>query len=407
MNPSNLSDKLNNMNRIVELIIRYESITRTKLAKMTRLSPATITNLIKELMSKNIVLERGKNTSGLGRKAKLLEFNSRFGYVIGLNLDPQLPSELYLADLKGEILEQQKLTVNLSIDTENTGEKLLDYLAYTIRSFIDSINPQLKKKVIGIGVAVPAVVNFNETVYSPRFNWNNIPFKASIQNALGIPTFIENITRTKSINELQYIDMEKDRNVIYLALSPGIGMVNFYNGKMIRGKHSFAGEIGHMSLDINGAKCYCGNNGCFELYCGENNLLDKAKALIISNQSGFLKDIIENDFINLNVKSLYMANDHGDMKIHELLVEAGRYLGCALANIINCYDPDKLILSGDLIDDGGFVYNYAIEEIRKKVIDCYSRSIPIEKSRTKSRDIIKGISSFVLSKRMNDILSQK
>lgn len=407
MNPSILNDKLNNTNRIVELIIRHESITRPEIAKMTGLSPATITNLVKELIAKNVILERGKNESSLGRKAKLLEFNNRYGYVIGLNLDPLLPSKLYLADLMGGVLEEKKLTVKLIIDSDNTGEKLVDSLVSSIKSFIDSVNIQFRKRIIGIGVAVPAVVNFNESVYSPLFKWNNIPLKASIQNELGIPTFIENITRMKSIYELRYINGDEDKNVIYLSLSPGIGMVNFYNAKMIKGKHAVAGEIGHMSLDINGSRCYCGNTGCFELYCGEDNLLDKAKTLVNNNQSNILSNIIENDFENLDIKSLYKAQEQGDMNIHALLDEAGKYMGCALVNILNCYDPDKLILSGDLIDEGSFVYTRALEEMRKKVFDSCSRNITIEKSRLRAKEIIKGIASFVLSKTINDIISRK
>lgn len=407
MNPSIFNDKLNNMIRIAEIIIQNGSVARAELVKMTGLSPATITNLVRELISKNIVVEMGKNKSGLGRKARLLEFNSRFGYVIGLNLDYRVPSELYLADMNGEILDRKKLKVKLFVDTDNTEERLVNNLAEKISNFIDSVNPQFKKKIIGIGVIVPAVVNFNETVYSPLLNWNNTPFKASIQNALGIPTYVENITRVKSINELRHIDVEKDRNVVYIALSPGIGMVNFYNGKMIRGKHSFAGEIGHMSVDVNGPECYCGNNGCFELYCGEDNLLEKARALISSNQSNILKNVIKDDLENLNIKSLFIAQEQGDMKIHELLTETGKYLGCALASIINCYDPDKLILSGDLIEEGYFVYNYAMEEIRRRVVDSYSRNIPIEKSQTKSGDIIRGIATLILSRRLGEILSQK
>ncbi len=407
MNPSILNEKLNNLRTIAELIIRKGSLSRPDLARLTGLSPATVTNLTKELLKKRVIVEKGKLDSGLGRKAKLLEFNSRYGYFVNVNLDPSLPTSIYLSDLLGGVIEKEKKYITLKIIADNSEEALVSNIIDTIKKFIDSQDSVIRKKIIAIGISIPAVVNLDETIYSPLFKWYNIPLKASIENALSIPTFLENIARIKAIYEMNFIDRTVDKNVIYLALSPGIGMVNFYDSKLIKGKHSIAGEIGHMSLNILGEECYCGNKGCFELYCGESNIIKSAMALITENQSPILSDIVRNSPEDIDIKALFQAQQMGDMKVHKLLEEAGKYLGLALANVVNCFDPDRLIVSGDLIGESNLVYDCAVEEMRKRVFDILSRNIDIEKARLKSSDIVKAIANFILGKMLDDIATTK
>jgi len=405
MNPSVLSEKAHNLRNITELIIQKGSLSRPDLVKLTSLSPATVTNLTKELLNKNIIIEKGKLDSGLGRKAKLLEFNPRFGYFINVNLESSLPAQVYLSDLSGEVIETQKKYINFEIDAANDEEVFVQNVIDFIRSFIDSLDNLYKKKIIAIGISIPAVVNFDESIYSPLFKWYNIPLKAGVENALKIPTYLENIARIKAIYEMNFIDKSIDKNVIYLALGTGIGMVNFYDSKLIRGKHSIAGEIGHMSINYMGEKCYCGNKGCFELYCGERNVLNKAKELVENNQSPILREIINNNMDELDIKSLFLAQQMGDMKVHKLLEEVGRYLGYALANLVNCFDPDRIIVSGDLIMEGNLVYDCAMEEMKKRVFDILSRNIEIKKAKLKNSDIARAIANFILGKMLNDIVS--
>ncbi|HHW49289.1 MAG TPA: ROK family protein [Clostridiaceae bacterium] len=404
MNPTVLSEKANNLRNITELVIQKGSLSRPDLVRLTNLSPATVTNLTKELLNKNVIVEKGKQDSGLGRKAKLLEFNPRIGYFINVNIESSLPAQVYLTDLSGEVIEMQKKHINFEIDATNSEEIFVGNVIGVIKNFIDSLDNLYRKKIIAIGVSVPAVVNFDESIYSPLFKWYNIPLKASIENALKIPTYLENIARIKAIYEMNFIDKSIDKNVIYLALGTGIGMVNFYDSKLIRGKHSIAGEIGHMSLNYMGEKCYCGNKGCFELYCGERNVLKKAKELVESNQSPILSEIIHNNIEELDIKSLFLAQQMGDMKVHKLLEEVGRYLGFALANLVNCFDPDRIIVSGDLITEGNFVYDCAMEEMKRRVFDILSRNIDINKAKLKNSDIARAIANFILGKTLNDIV---
>ncbi|MDD3840987.1 MAG: ROK family transcriptional regulator [Clostridia bacterium] len=405
MNPAILNEKVNNTKRILELIIQNGSISRPSLATLTGLSPATITNLTLNLLNKKIIVERGKDESTLGRKANLLEFNNKYAYIVGVRPSPYFPTDLYISDLMGNVIDKQSIKINLKVDKQNTSTVLVNNLISSIKKFIDKAPNSIYKKIIAIGIAIPGIVNFNESIYSPLLNWMNLPLKGTIENALGIPTFLENIARVKSIYETRHIDKEKDKNIIYISLSPGIGMVNFFDSKMIKGKHSIAGEIGHMTLEPDGPKCYCGNRGCFELYCGEDNILKNAEELILKGKSPILASIIDNDLENLDLKSLYEAQEKGDIEIHTLLTTAGKYLGCALANIANSFDPDRLIISGGIIEKGDLVYNCAVEEMRKRLFDIYSRDIKVEKPVLKSQEIIKAIAAFTLSKIVDQMIS--
>ncbi|NLJ40612.1 MAG: ROK family protein [Clostridiales bacterium] len=404
MNPVLLSEKAHNLNNIAELVIKKGPLSRPDLVKLTGLSPATITNLTKELLKKRVIMESGKQDSDFGRKATLLKFNEKYGYFINVNLEASLPISIYLSDLLGGVIKSEEKYIDFEINVDNSEETFVNNIIDVIKAFIGSLDEVYRKGIIAVGISIPAVVSFDESVYSPLFKWDNIPMKESIERALNIPTFLENIARIKAIYEVNFIDQDIDKNVVYLSLGTGIGMVNFYDSKLIKGKHSIAGEIGHMSLNHFGEKCYCGNRGCFELYCGENNLIESAKRFLKDGKSPILKSIIDDDFKNLDIASLFQAHQLGDKKVRHLLEEAGRYLGFALADIINCFDPDKIIVSGDLTKEGSIVYDTAIKEVKKRIFDIIVRTISIEKAKLKTGDMVLAIANFTLGKILKDIV---
>jgi predicted NBD/HSP70 family sugar kinase len=396
MNPAILISKRNNMRNILKYIIKKGETSRRVIAKAFRLSTATVTNIINELIGLDLVFDGRKDNAALGRKASLLRFNGRkYRFVAISIINENSEIAFFICNLNGEIEAKDYCNIELFITQQNPDTKIISSIKSAICNFIAIQPDNIRISISCVAISIPGIVINNEMVYAPYFNWKNLPLASTLQAAIGLPVYMENVTRVKATYEMRYID-PIDKNVIYLALSPGIGMVNFFEGNMIRGNAGLSGEIGHMSLNINGEQCYCGSRGCFELYCGENYVLKKAERLLEEHACPVLKKLVTQQGLRINMKTLFLARKMGSIQVHHLLTTTAEYLGCALTNIINCYDPDLILISGNIVEHDPYVYDTAIEELRGRVLSRYSRNLHINHAHLGTNNIEQGLCAVVL-----------
>ncbi len=400
MNPATLESKQKNVRNILNYIIKYGEVSRPDLAKSLKLSTATVTNIISELLADHIVYEGRQDASKLGRRATLLRFNSALKYVLAVNI-AQYKIDLHLCDLVGNVLSHAEETIDFRVSTTNNEIKILKKLIKILSTFIGNQPEETKSKLIAVALSLPGLVNDNNDVCIPFFNWNNLSLINPISAALGLHTYVVNVTRVKAIYEMRYINPD-EKNILYISLSSGVGMVNFFDGKMIMGKTGYAGECGHMTLNINGPKCYCGNRGCFEYYCSEINILNQAKEWA-HGKDPVLTNLVKNG-APLNMQTLFQAREEGSIYAHELLLQVSTYLAHAFVNLINCYDPDRIIVSGSLVELDDFVINSAIRKAKSLIFNTFSREPIFSYAHLKSDELEKAICAFLLDKVYDIIL---
>ena len=254
--------KINNKNFILKEIIINKCITRIDLAKFTGLTKMTVTNIVNELKSDGLILESDEfDNQNVGRNPIMLCINPA-KTVIGVYLNRDY-AEIFAGDMSGNIYDDTRTYLR---------DETTDSINKKISSCIDKLLKKYKN-VLGIGIsAIGPLDSENGIILDPPnfVGIKNYCIKEFLQNEYDLPVYVENDMNTSAIAEKYWGFAGDIPDYIYLGATNGIGAGIVMGGHLSR----TIGEIGHVSIDINGAKCRCGNNGCLEMYASIPHNID-------------------------------------------------------------------------------------------------------------------------------------
>jgi predicted NBD/HSP70 family sugar kinase len=315
---NNIIVKKENRNSIIDLLFQKCGMSKPEIAGTLGLSLPTVSNIVKDLIADGLVREKGMLASSGGRKPIELVpvFDAR--YAIGVKIENENIS-LVIIDLGVRIIYQNTLFLPFE-NTEEYWNSLALHLKFALEdSMID------ESKLLGIGIAVPGVVNKNKSVIelAPTLKTKKIPL-GKIAGGFSYPVKVENDANLMGFAELYRRDAVS--SAICLFINKGIGGAILINNEVFAGKNCSAGEFGHMTIIENGKECSCGKRGCFEAYCSLNVL------------TNFDERNLDHFFSELKV------NHQGYRKVWEEYLE---HLATALNNINNIFDSN-IILGGEL-----------------------------------------------------------
>lgn len=244
------------------LLFPAASISRSELGKTLGLSRMAATEVTGEMLDNHIIREVGEDTrSGRGKRSVMLAIDTAFWRIITIDLSPQYVVQGALVDLGGRIIERTEMPVEHGTDV--TLEIIIDLVQ---RLKADAVQP-----ILGVGVAVPGVVDRDGTVVDAvQLGWEDVPLHAQLREALGMPVLVGNATNAALVAERFFGEGSDDSMLI--RIGAGVGASLCLNGQIIDGATSMAGEIGHVVVDPEGPACACGKRGCLEAYLSTNNL---------------------------------------------------------------------------------------------------------------------------------------
>lgn len=218
--------------------------------------------------------------------------------------------------------------------------------------------------IAGICIGIAGLIDreHGKILTSPNLHkLETIDFLSAFKK-FGVPVFLENDANAAAYGE-QWVGIGKNfSNFVLLTLGTGIGGGIVYKKKLLR----VSSEIGHMSIDITGEKCPCGNSGCLETYASARALLSKAISFLEDGRESLLAEYYDGTFYKLTAEDINKAALDGDNLARELLKDTGRYLGIGIANIINILSPEAIILSGGLIGAWDIYIQEAIKEASRR-----------------------------------------
>ncbi|MCI8525543.1 MAG: ROK family transcriptional regulator [Oscillospiraceae bacterium] len=406
MNPAAFATRQKNARRILGHIINNGETSRLALAGALGLSTATVTNIVTELLERDLLYESRQEHSLVGRKSTLLQFNSRLHHVLTVQIATGPDKEtvhMAVCDLRGQVLSSASTVFAIKVTQDRPQGTVLRDLITLIQDFIRRQPEEITARLYGVGISVGGMVNAAQTVDAQIINWKNMNLAMPLQAALHIPVYVEGITRVKAQYETRFLD-PSEKNVLYLNLSSGVGMVHFFNGQMVAGQNGIAGEVGHISLNLRGPQCYCGNRGCFEHYCGMHNILQRAAALLTeANRDDCFYELAVRQKEPLTAELLFRAREMGSLVVHDLLCDISEYLGAGLAALYNIFDPDRVILSGYLDGADNFVIENARAEANSRIINRFSREVHLTRAHLNDAQLHLAIVAFVLTKLLDTI----
>ena len=219
-------------------------------------------------------------------------------------------------------------------------------------------------ELAAIGVGAPGISNPETGIVftSPHLpDWHNVPLRDIIERESGKRTFLTNDANAAALGELYFGAGRGARNFIYVTISTGIGGGIVIDGKIYTGALGTAGEIGHMTIDDNGLRCNCGNTGCWETLASGSALARHAKHRIKEGVETSILDYAGGNTEEVTAQVIQTAAEHGDILAKELIAETGYYIGVGLANLINIFNPELIVIGGGLSNIGDMLLDPAFK----------------------------------------------
>jgi len=333
-----------NLAAILNHLRQNESLTRTTLAQLTGLNRATITRLVRELIDSGFVYENGLQASTTGRPAIPLNLNPDAGYIIGAEIGFDSITAI-VTDFSPTIVWRQQVEVDLQESLEDIVERACSILE-AARDYARQHSPRL----FGLGLGLPGLVDTHSgtLLFAPNLHWTDVPIRQILENRLNIPVFVDNVASASALGE-SYLGAAQDyNNVLYLSTQGGLGGRFVINGNILRGAGGFAGEVGHMTVRDTGRRCNCGRIGCWETLASQVSVLQRVRERIEAGDSSLLKDMISGDLAKITIPLIVDAAYSGDSVATAALRDTGHWLGVGLANLINAFNPDLVVIGGML-----------------------------------------------------------
>ncbi|PAV31177.1 sugar kinase [Virgibacillus profundi] len=330
-----------NKSIILNKIRTSEPISRAQIAKDTKLTPPTVSSIVKELLEQGIVRESELGESMGGRKPTMLHINSNAFYVIGVDAGPQTV-ECILTNLSGEIFERTSSKLIKPI----TNDQFISILKENVHKILQSSTTE-REKIIGIGVAMHGVVDVETgtSLTAPNLGLREMPIKAELEKEFGTQVYVENDARAMALGEAWFGGHGDVDSMVAVNIGQGIGSGVVINGKLYHGEQDIAGELGHMTIDIHGEICDCGNRGCLQTFASGKAIADRARHQVKYSIPGE----------KLTGKYVYEMAQNGEAEYIRILEETGKIIGIGLTNLIHLINPAKIVLGGGVMRSEKFM----------------------------------------------------
>ncbi|WP_019147447.1 ROK family transcriptional regulator [Timonella senegalensis] len=310
---------------ILALLGRHGAVSRADIARMLDVSPATVTQVTKSLIERELIEERASVPSAGGRPARLIGLVQDAGGAIGVKVASTHVQIVEVA-ADGDIIKAHTHPYNASAD--NAIDVLGDLLEEQLARY--------EGKLLGIGVGIAGSVNSQEsgTVIAPTLGWNEVKLGPYLRKRLGVPVLVENDVNALSVAERLYGTGQKYSSFLTITIGRGIGCGIIVDGALHRGASGGAGEIGHVPAVIDGPLCDCGAYGCLEALVGQKALEATGREHGLISQEQNLEDLLD-------------LAARGSDQAQEIFKRAGYMLGRAIAGVVHTVDPEIVVLLGE------------------------------------------------------------
>jgi glucokinase-like ROK family protein len=324
-----------------------ESLSRIQLARKTNLSSTTITNLVAELIEQGIVAEdknaREDEQRSVGRPRTGLCLMPNARYVVGVHIGVGL-YRMAVMNLRAEIVCSKLV----NFDIRAPSADVMQTLSADIQDLLTNSGVD-RRLILGMGVGASGLVDTlnGVNILAPNLDWHHVPIRDYLESQLGLPVVVENNVRAMALGEGYFGGGREAQSLAFVYGRTGVGAGFVIDHQLFRGSSTGAGEIGHMILvSENGELCRCGNRGCLETLVSEAVIIRRAQVLAEAAPEGILAQQLANPAGRTLIECIFQAARQGDTAVIQLLGEIGHYLGIALANLVNIFNPELIILGG-------------------------------------------------------------
>ena len=235
-------------------------------------------------------------------------------------------------------------------------------------------------QLASISIAAAGAINSDKGLITSSPNlpgWDAVPLRDIIKEKYRVITFLINDASAAALGEHRLGAGREVSNLIYLTVSTGIGGGIIINGKLYSGQCGGAGEIGHMTIDVNGPRCNCGNTGCFEVLASGTAVAKEAIRRIRQGERSSLIEIVAGKIENITAEKVEVAARGGDSLALDIISRAAIYLGVGMVNLVNIFNPEMIIVGGGMAKMGDLLLNPARQVVKERAFQLSAQAVRI------------------------------
>ena len=330
---------------ILRIVHAHRRITRRQIVELTGFSQAKISLVINGLKSRGILEEVDETASSGGRKAKLLQLSPSAGCVLGIEIGGY-EVKCALIDLAGNVLDTRK--VPAPPDIANPEEVLAGIAAFAGKFRASACPPG--GRLHGTGVALSGITDRGTggcVYFRNQRSWEGFPVGRRLRELIGLPCAVDDSSRMMAVAERIYGVCRAVDNFVLISIGLGTGCGIFIDGELFRGTNGYGGELGHMVIKENGPRCVCGNFGCLESFASGYAVERRLREALADNVYSSMMHLS-----SVTARDILEHAERGDKLAYSIISDAAGHLGIGIANIINIFNPQKVVLAGGLARAG-------------------------------------------------------
>ena len=338
-----------------QIVLNYvrerEPISRAEIARETALQRSTVSTIVDALQTDGLIEEIGAGESTGGRRPTLLRIRTSGVMAIGVDITPS-QTTIAVSNLAGRVLELERFPS--APEFKKAIAQIVDCVQKMASRYQGSIE--------AIGVSLPGLVDtsMSRVIYVPYFKWRDIEIAEIISEATGLCVTVENDANASALAELWFgrPEVSHVRDFIMVLVGEGIGTGIVFDGQIYKGKHSAAGEFGHMIIAREGpVACSCGNYDCWEAFSSERAALARYRQMAEGAEVSGAED-----FAELVERALA-----GERAAENALLETAHYLGIGISNLIVGFSPEAVVVGGRITRAWSLVADVLGETVERSI----------------------------------------
>jgi len=334
-----------NRSIILDLVRRGGRISRTELARRSKLTKPTVSTIIFELLDQGVVREVGfgESVSGGGRPARMLEFNDARSAYLGIHFGVRVTT-VAVADARGII----RLVRGRPAVHGQPGRSMKEIRLLVAEALRAARVP--RSRVEAVGATVPGLVDSESgtCVLAPNLDWRDFPLRDALADELRVPVVVNNITQASAVAEGRLGAARGVRSYVWVYVGSGVGAGVVIDGRLFYGQSGFSGEIGHCPVVEDGPTCACGRRGCLEAMASSMALSRAVSEAIASKEPTVLAHARE----PIDTAAIAAAASEGDSVAIRILAQAAEHLGRGISFLLNVLNPEMIVLGGPVAQAG-------------------------------------------------------
>ncbi len=302
--------KEHNKRLVLKTIYHQADISRADIARSTRLTRTTVSDIVGELMGEGLLQESGMGVSLGGKPPILLNLVDGARQLVSIDLsDDEFRGAL--VNLRGEILERAQVNADCQDDQSSLE---------CVYRLLDQLVGKASAPLLGIGIGSPGLIDSRNGIVRKAVNlgWKDLPLQALLADRYDLPIYIANDSHIAALAEHTFGRRRNQPNLVVIKAGPGIGSGIVLGGQIFYGDGFSSGEIGHLSVVEDGMQCRCGNVGCLETVASTRAIINRVKENVGQQEGSSLRSILA-------------AYENGNRAVEEIILDAAHYLGISLS----------------------------------------------------------------------------